>query len=274
MSKEGEKDKIFSFNFTEFKENYELMRDSQFYLSTVNYKSKFNQQREFIIKYLQFLSKKFCLKNETYFKSVQIFDTYINNIKHIGSTEELRMISIICLNIACKYEEINCNYLIYFKEKLIDNSTKIFSVKEMVDIEIEILKTLKFRINSPGFFYFNTLFLQLALNEIRYKNEEVIKNRIDGDQIIFKLVHFNEVITKNYTNFYDNIFVTPVTAGLICFKASIIFLSYLFSENLIFKSIETSINNKLISLIPDTEYLKKIDLEAFLIFTKLTKNSL
>lgn len=302
----------------ELKENLLMKKESQVYLSSkVQNINEYLRRRKRIVEYIEMVAKKFRLRNETFFKTVQVLDLYINKmlskavvkdendkakLLSLTKTDELRLTAVLCLNVACKLEEINCNYLAFFKEQLIDryaeantNShsySRQLSLKDLVKKETEILKVINFRVNLSHFYDFNNIFMQLAVNEIDtlYGNSTSSASGPNIHYLLSELHKSNDLITKCYSALSEYVFISQYSAGIICFKASLIFLSYMMSGDSSDTSSNSSdstgdssnvyssfleklyelINNKIQLIIPDAEYLKKIEVEAFFIFSKIT----
>jgi hypothetical protein len=216
------------------------------------------------------ICQNFRLKNETLYKTVQIFDLFcwkISNFRSFsfknnygGETDninkdenkntidqanrnstnsylrdmlkELKIIIVLCLNIACKLEEINCNYIIYFKENLLDDEEKndFFDLKELVKRETEILKIINFKVATPSFYVFNNVYMQLLNMEIFRTS-----NKLDFEEIqniITHLVKVNDTILKVYCTLHESVYISPLYSGLICIKATLLQFEDLYLSNL------------------------------------------
>ena len=109
-----------------------------------------NETRNNMVKWLSFLCDTLNFSNQTLFRSVIIFDKYIsvsNLLENEDLTQEkMNLITIGCLSLATKLEEINCNYVKFFTDKVINlPDCQIFSVKDLTNMEMTILKNLKFK---------------------------------------------------------------------------------------------------------------------------------
>ncbi len=289
--------------------------------SLINKCSKFKNARESMMKWLLSIVKNLNLKSETYFKCAQIFDLFISKLKtrknnnnnnnnnnqnnqnngNMSSfiNDELYITSLVCLNIACKFEETNSCCLKTLKYDIVDKlrlkinpSNDIPDLECLRNIEIFILKTIDYKINTPNFFDFNAMFINLSIGEIInfyqknispgmnlncIKNKNVTTNHssnlyeiIDIQTLLYKFTKFNQIITRSFSINPDYIYVRPSTAGLICFSATIMFIKFQASLNSIYQELVDNIKNKIMRVIDDDKYLDKVEAEAFLIFYKLT----
>jgi len=177
-----------------------IIKDQIIFDGFTNNSIEFLDLRAKIVNQIIQICKNFRLKNETLFKTVQIFDVYcwkISNFRSFSSKNisgntiddsslednknfhesaagtkttnssisemlrELKIIIVLCLNIACKLEEINCNYINYFKENLLDDVDKndLYDLKELIKQELEILKKINYKISAPSFYVFNNVCL-------------------------------------------------------------------------------------------------------------------
>jgi hypothetical protein len=215
----------------------------------------------------------FKLRNETLFKTVQIFDMYcwkisnfqnflkieIENFDHPNENEndpltlikmlkELKIIIVICLNIACKQEEINCNYISYLKEHLLDDPEKneIYDLKTLIKKEIEIMKVINFRIAAPSIYVFINVLIEFIIMEYFRKNPKI--DASDLQNFITHFVRLNDVIIKVYCTLHESVFISPLYSALICIKATLIQFENLYQNNLF------NMDKFLTNLIDSTSY--------------------
>ena len=82
-----------------------------------------NETRNNMVKWLLFLCDTLNFNTQTLFRSVIIFDKFISssNIMYGEdfTQEKLNLITIACLSLGTKLEEINCNYVSFFTEKVL-----------------------------------------------------------------------------------------------------------------------------------------------------------
>lgn len=203
-----------------------------------NHQKQILSLRRKVVQWIFHVSKNLNLKNETVFKTIQLFDQYLSNAGRSKSCSDnfsnpedqgnliqtLHFISAVCLNLACKLKEINCNYLQFFNNNLFDKNSH-YTHKDFVEKEKEILKVLKYKLDTPNFYDFNTALLQIAISEFSKKAQ----NEINYDMSFFiaQLINSNEYITKYFMDFKESAFISPLNSGLICFKATILAFSYM-----------------------------------------------
>ena len=109
-----------------------------------------NETRNNMVKRLSFLCETLNFNTQTLYRSVIIFDKFISVSDLLENEdltqEKMNLITIGCLSLATKLEEINCNYVKFFTDKVINlPDCQIFSVKDLTNMEMTILKKLKFK---------------------------------------------------------------------------------------------------------------------------------
>ena len=111
-----------------------------------------NETRNNMIKWLSFLCNTLNFNSQTLIRSAIIFDKFlasspICNLDDGELTQEkLNLITIACLSLGTKLEEINCNYVSFFTEKVLNlPNCQIFTVKDLTKMELTILKELNYK---------------------------------------------------------------------------------------------------------------------------------
>ena len=109
-----------------------------------------NETRNNMVKWLSFLCDTLNFNAQTLYRTVTIFDEFISVSDPLENDdlnqEKMNLITIGCLSLATKLEEINCNYVKFFTDKVINlPDCQIFSVKDLTNMEMTILKNLKFK---------------------------------------------------------------------------------------------------------------------------------
>ena len=111
-----------------------------------------NETRNNMVRWLQFLCDTLNFNLQTLFRSVLIFDKFISTSKLCLldndelTQEKLNLIAIACLSLGTKLEEINCNYVSFFTEKVLNlPNCEIFTVKDLTKMEMTVLKELNFK---------------------------------------------------------------------------------------------------------------------------------
>ncbi len=120
-----------------------------------------NDTRNNMVNWLLFLCKTLNFNLQTLFRCVSIFDEFISKsrICHLENgeltQEKLNLITIACLSLSTKLDEINCNYVSFFTEKVLNlPNCKIFTVKDLTKMELTILKELNFKtLNTTSYDY-------------------------------------------------------------------------------------------------------------------------
>jgi hypothetical protein len=151
-----------------------------------------------MVKWLVFLCDTLKFNLQTLFRSVLIFDIFISRSKICKleneelTQEKLNLITIACLSLGTKLEEVNCNYVSFFTEKVLNMpNCQIFTVKDLTKMELNILKELNFKTlytTSYDFMLFyieifkyffnpNSLFVQ----DIKVFAENVMKQNINSN---------------------------------------------------------------------------------------------
>ncbi len=137
----------------EFQSTFLSMKEDE--PSKINIKSNElfqNETRNNMVKWLQFLCDTLNFNLQTLFRSVLIFDKFISTSKLCLldndelTQEKLNLIAIACLSLGTKLEEINCNYVSFFTEKVLNlPNCEIFTVKDLTKMEMTVLKELNFK---------------------------------------------------------------------------------------------------------------------------------
>jgi hypothetical protein len=111
-----------------------------------------NETRNNMVKWLSFLCNTLNFNSQTLIRSTIIFDKFlasspICNLDDRELTQEkLNLITIACLSLGTKLEEINCNYVSFFTEKVLNlPNCQIFTVKDLTKMELTILKELNYK---------------------------------------------------------------------------------------------------------------------------------
>ena len=126
-----------------------------------------NETRNNMVKWLSFLCETLNFNTQTLYRSVIIFDKFISVSDLLENEdltqEKMNLITIGCLSLATKLEEINCNYVKFFTDKVINlPDCQIFSVKDLTNMEMTILKKLKFKTLYTTSYDFLIYYLNLA----------------------------------------------------------------------------------------------------------------
>jgi hypothetical protein len=109
-----------------------------------------NETRNNMVKWLSFLCDTLNFNIQTLLRSVNIFDKFISVSDLFENDdltqEKMNLITVACLSLGTKLEEINCNYVKFFTDKVLNlPDCQIFSVKALSKMELKILKQLKYK---------------------------------------------------------------------------------------------------------------------------------
>lgn len=210
------------------------------------------------------ICKKYNIKNETFFMSVSIFDNFLSKTQKRIKTllEEMWVISIVSLNLACKFEEVNCNYLKFFKENLVDKQINTYDIKMLTNLEMEILKTLNFKIDIPNFYMFNNINMQIAISYI-YK-ENILENNENIERLCMDLFKHNDYIMKKFVLMKESIFSSALNSGIVCFKMTL--LSMKLNGNIHSMKINDFVDTNFSKIILKEEYMQRCDYVSSNIF--------
>ena len=157
-----------------------------------------NEARNNMVKWLLFLSKTLNFDTQTLFRSVLIFDKFISlseicKLENGQLTQEkLNLITIACLSLATKLEEVNCNYVSFFTEKVLNlPNCKTFTNKDLTKMELIILKQLNFKTLYTTAYEFMLFYLQifqyffnanyLLVHNIKILAENIMKENINAN---------------------------------------------------------------------------------------------
>ena len=119
----------------EFQSSFLSMKENE--LKKINLKTNEffeNETRNNMVKWIVFLCDTLKFNLQTLFRSVIIFDIFISRSKICKleneelTQEKLNLITIACLSLATKLEEVNCNFVSFFTEKVLNMpNCKIFT---------------------------------------------------------------------------------------------------------------------------------------------------
>jgi hypothetical protein len=190
-------------NLSSIKEEYLNLKEEEMKPIELNNSFvSFLETRAHMVNWLTFLCNTLNFNDQTLFRCVSIFDQYISKIidkqKEMEemTQEKLNLITISCLSLATKLEEVNCNYIAFLNEKVLNiPNEKIFTNKDLTNMELTILKELKFNtiystpldfleIYAKIFSHFlgekNTSMAEQIISNIRNISINLIKNNINN----------------------------------------------------------------------------------------------
>jgi hypothetical protein len=165
--------------FTNLKEDEASPKNPSVYLISID------GARSNMVEWLSFLCSKLNFSDQTLFRSVSIFDEYISKLTISDSSkinqQYLNLITIACLSLATKLEEINCNYISFLNEKVLNSpNSKIFTNNDLTNMEFQILKALQYNTMFTTPLDFIEIYLDIFKNVLG-SNNSMINNQIISD---------------------------------------------------------------------------------------------
>ena len=136
---------------SEFKSTFTSLKEDEPIKINIKSNELFeNETRNNMVKWLVFLCDTLNFNFQTLNRAIIIFDKYISVTDLLENEdltqEKMNLITIGCLSLATKLEEINCNYVKFFTDKVINlPDCQIFSIKDLTKMELIILKKLSFK---------------------------------------------------------------------------------------------------------------------------------
>ena len=135
-------------NSIELREYYLISKENEpQIIEPINYKISLNEIRPQIINWIIFLCDNLNFSIQTLFRTVIIFDQYIGKMKMENlNKKNLQLIAIASLSLGTKIEEINCNYIKFFTDKVLNTpNNNEYSYKDLSKMEFKILDILNFK---------------------------------------------------------------------------------------------------------------------------------
>ena len=171
--------------FTNLKEDEASPKNPSIYFISID------GARSNMVDWLSFLCSKLNFSDQTLFRSVSIFDEYISKLTINDSSkinqQYLNLIAIACLSLATKLEEINCNYISFLNEKVLNSpNSKIFTSNDLINMEFQILKVLQYNTMFSTPLDFIEIYLDIFRNVLG-SNNSMINNQIISDIKIFAI---------------------------------------------------------------------------------------
>ena len=191
-------------NLSVIKENFVNCKEEESNpINPAEYKISIEETRSIMISWLSFLCSKLNFCEQTLFRCVSIFDQYIFQIPQEESTnldkDQLSLIAIACLSLATKLEEINCNYVNFLNEKVLNTSNKkIFTNKDLTKMEFEILKILKYKIFYSTPLDFIDIYLDIFSNFLEKNNFIMVPEILSNIRTISINIMKNNINNESY----------------------------------------------------------------------------
>ena len=214
--------------FTNFKEDEASPKNPSEYLISIE------GARANMVNWLSFLCSKLNFSDQTLFRSVSIFDEYISKLTIDNASQinqqYLNLITIACLSLATKLEEINCNYISFLNEKVLNTpNAKIFTNNDLTNMEFQILKLLQYNTMFSTPLDFLEIYLDIFINAFGTNDSQIISQ--------IKILAIN--IMKNNINNVMYLSNSSSHFAYICFIQALNQVSMMNSFN--FKQLQRSI---------------------------------
>jgi hypothetical protein len=103
-----------------------------------------SKMRSILVDWLVQVHKRFKLMSDTLYLTVGLLDRYLSNCDSIKKNE-MQLIGITCLMIACKAEEILCPEIDDYVY-ICDNA---YTSEQILSMELEVFRTLEFNVGQP-----------------------------------------------------------------------------------------------------------------------------
>ena len=187
-------------NLSNLKENFTNLKEEEAKpINTAKYILSIDIARANMVNWLSFLCNKLNFSDQTLFRSISLFDQYFSRISPEQAInlnqENLNLITIACLSLSTKLEEINCNYISFLNEKVLNSpNSQIFTNKDLTKMEFTILKILKFKILYSTPLDFLEIYLEIFKNIIGGGDSNIDSN------LFFSIKSLSLNLMKNNIN--------------------------------------------------------------------------
>ncbi len=115
-----------------------------------------------IIDWLLVVTEKTKISQDTFFKTIMLFDKYISKLTtEIEDSTKLHFIAVTCFFIIFKFEETGVMTLEFVEEKLLCNK---YTRKQIVAQETQILIAVNFKLNFPSINTFSNIIIESLKN--------------------------------------------------------------------------------------------------------------
>ena len=219
-----------------------------------------------IIDWLLVISDLITITQETFFKTITLFDKYISKLTNEEKeANKLHFIAVVCFFISYKFEETGVMTLEFVSEKLLRSK---YTKKEILAQETQILCTLNFRLNFPTINTFSNIIIE-AFKSYQAEQEQTINTYQLDQAYASKLKNFIPKLACIF-NFVNKIslFVDEFIFGTKPFKLAIINLktTFMLMKNLGILDNKTfncdSLMNELAGDFLNEKQFKQIDIMA------------
>ena len=189
-------------NSIELREYYLINKENEpQIIEPINYKISLTEIRPQIINWIIFLCDNLNFSIQTLFRTVIIFDQYIGKMKMENlNKKNLQLIAIASLSLGTKIEEINCNYIKFFTDKVLNTpNNNEYSYKDLSKMELKILNTLNFKTLYSTPLNFGKIYFEL-LKKTNLFNEIFLLNFWNNYLLYLKKILINDM----YITFFQS----------------------------------------------------------------------
>ena len=201
---------IHFFTFDELKDIFRAHLTTQDQIS--NYPIEFLPLRSRLIFWIITICQKFHFKVETLYLTISIFDRYISSRKVLNFADipQYKLITIACLSISTKINEVNANYIKFFTTVLLNSTPEhTYSAKDVYLTEMEILPSINYQVNSSNICQFNSIFRKICLAHIR------------SSKVKQSFSNVNSRLLKEFVLSGKSIGLSPVNGAIVVINATL-----------------------------------------------------
>ena len=199
--------KISNNNLNTLKQNFaNFKQEEPIPTNQMNNCDLFYEIRTNMSNWLKFLCERLNFNTKTLFRSITIFDLFLAKLikkKVEISQNELNLITVACLSLSTKMEEINCNYISFLNEKVLNKpNEQIFTNKDLTKMEFEILKELNYKILYTTPLDFLEIYIEIFKNFMGNSNEKFFDNiKILSINIMISNINNEMFVNNTYSCF-------------------------------------------------------------------------
>jgi hypothetical protein len=146
------------------------------------------QLRGSIVEWLFMISSKLNARPQTFFKSVNLLDTYLMNLEIKLEKEKVQLIAAVCYFIATKVEEVESFNLQFLKTGLLKDK---FKLEDITQTEVKILQKVKFQMHNISINDFSEIFIEMLRYYLLLSNSLIAINI----ELFAKLFHFVNIMS-------------------------------------------------------------------------------
>lgn len=168
-----------------------------------------------MLNWMIFLCQNLNFKTETLYRGASIYDLYLSklSIKEVRAMNlnKMKLITIASLSLSTKLEEINCNFIEFFTNYVLNANANeegfFFTQKDLTKMEFEILKKVNFKTIQTTSYQFLTLFQKICYNNFN-----------NNMNVFTYLVNTSENLLGNTISDNSYLFKTPYEIALMCIQ--------------------------------------------------------